>query len=95
MGNHDASSATGMNNAFLFQQERDQASSYWNDPSHDPGIEFIDRSDFPFFYTFQSNDIFFMVWDGSSSRIPEGKTGLGGKPPSLARRLNEPGPEFC
>jgi hypothetical protein len=73
MGNHDASSATGVNNAFLFKQERDQASSYWNDPSHDPGLEFIDRSDYPFFYTFKYNDIFFMAWDGSSSHIPPDK----------------------
>jgi Icc-related predicted phosphoesterase len=73
IGNHDASSATGVNNAFLFKQERDQASHYWSDPKHDPGVEFIDRFDFPFFYTFKYDDIFFMAWDGSSSRIPEDK----------------------
>ncbi len=73
IGNHDASSATGVNNTFLFKQERDRASSYWNAPKHDPGVEFIDRFDFPFFYTFKYGDIFFMAWDGSSSRIPEDK----------------------
>ena len=71
MGNHDASSARGVNDAFLFSQERDLASKYWNDPGHSPGLEFIDRYDFPFFYTFRYDDIFFMAWDGSSSRIPE------------------------
>jgi hypothetical protein len=70
LGNHDASSATGVNNAYLFKQERDLASGYWNDAKHDPGIEFIDRYEFPFFYTFKYGDIFFMAWDGSSSRIP-------------------------
>jgi Icc-related predicted phosphoesterase len=73
IGNHDASSALGVNDTFLFGQERDQASGYWNDPQHDPGIDFIDRDDFPFFYTFKYNDIFFMAWDGSSSRIPDAK----------------------
>lgn len=70
IGNHDASSATGVNNVFLFKQERDLASAYWNDPKHDPGIEFIDRFEFPFFYSFKYGDVFFMAWDGSSSRIP-------------------------
>jgi hypothetical protein len=70
LGNHDASSATGVNNAFLFQQERDLAAAYWADPGHDPGVTFIDRTDFPFYYTFEKDGIFFMAWDGSSSRIP-------------------------
>jgi hypothetical protein len=73
MGNHDASSATGVNDTFLFKQERDLARRYWNDPNHASGVEFIDRFDFPFFYTFKYNDIFFMAWDGSSSRIPADK----------------------
>lgn len=73
IGNHDASSARGVNDAFLFSRERDLASAYWNDPNHDPGLEFLDRDDFPFFYTFKYDDIFFMAWDGSSSRIPTEK----------------------
>jgi len=73
VGNHDASSATGANNSFLFQRERDLASAYWSDPSHHPGVNFIDRSEFPFFYTFEQGGIFFMAWDGSSSRIPADK----------------------
>lgn len=71
LGNHDASSALGANNQFLFQQERQLAAAYWNADEHDPGLDFIDRSQFPFFYTFQQDDIFFMAWDGSSSRISE------------------------
>ncbi len=73
VGNHDASSATGSNNSFLFQRERDLASAYWATPEHSPGVNFIDRSDFPFFYTFEQQGIFFMAWDGSSSRIPADK----------------------
>ncbi len=73
IGNHDASSARGKEGNFIFQQERDLASEYWNNPKHNPGIEFIDRNEFPFFYTFKHKDIFFMAWDGSSHKIPPEK----------------------
>ena len=73
VGNHDASSATGVHNQFLFQQERDLAAAYWTDPAHNPGVKFIDRTDFPFYYTFEQQGIFFMAWDGSSSLIPADK----------------------
>ncbi|HIK46801.1 MAG TPA: metallophosphoesterase [Leptolyngbyaceae cyanobacterium M65_K2018_010] len=73
LGNHDASSALGVNNQFLFKQERDLASAYWLTPEHDPGVKFIDRTDFPFYYTFEYNGLFFMAWDGSSSHIPDDK----------------------
>lgn len=73
LGNHDASSARGQSDQFTFQQERQRAAAYWNDPTHSPGVTFIDRTDFPFYYTFEQNGVFFMAWDGSSSRIPEDK----------------------
>lgn len=73
VGNHDASSALSINGGFLFQQERDLASEYWNAPAHDPGVQFVDRYEFPFYYTFEDQDVFFLVWDGSSSRIPAAK----------------------
>ncbi|MEM7727455.1 MAG: metallophosphoesterase [Cyanobacteria bacterium P01_A01_bin.45] len=73
VGNHDASSAVGIGNKFLFKQERDLASEYWNKTEHNPGVEFIDRNEFPFYYTFKHKDIFFMAWDGSSSKIPPEK----------------------
>lgn len=70
IGNHDASSAMSVSGNFLFQRERDVASNYWNNPDHAPGIEFVERYEFPFYYTFKSEDVFFLAWDGSSSRIP-------------------------
>lgn len=73
IGNHDASSALAISGQFLFQQERDLASRYWNDPAHDSGIQFIDRFEFPFYYSFKYQDVFFLSWDGSSSRIPDTK----------------------
>jgi hypothetical protein len=74
IGNHDASSAVGFDrDKFLFQQERDLAREYWQKPEHNPGVKFIDRFEFPFYYTFEDKGIFFLVWDGSSSRIPPEK----------------------
>ena len=69
IGNHDASSAQGVGGNFLFQRERDLAAEYWENPAHDPGIQFIDRNEFPFYYTFKFKDIFFLTWDASSSKI--------------------------
>ena len=73
IGNHDASGALGINDSPLFQQERDLAAAYWQEPQHDPGVEFLDRFEFPFYYTFRYGDVFFMAWDGSSSHIPADK----------------------
>lgn len=73
IGNHDASSAQAINGGFLFQQERDLAGEYWNAPEHNPGLQFVDRNEFPFYYSFAYQDIFFLVWDGSSSQIPAAK----------------------
>ncbi|MGA7934350.1 MAG: metallophosphoesterase, partial [Kovacikia sp.] len=70
IGNHDASAALAVSGKFLFQKDREQANDYWNDPKHDPGLEFVDRAGFPFYYTFQHKDIFYLVWDASSSTIP-------------------------
>ncbi len=73
IGNHDASSALGIEGQYLFQQERDLAAVYWQDPQHNPGVRFSDRFEFPFYYTFEHGGIFFLVWDGSSSKIPADK----------------------
>lgn len=73
IGNHDASSSVSANNQFRFQQERDLAVEYWQNPRHNTGVKYLDRTEFPFYYTFEQDDIFFLVWDGSSSRIPADK----------------------
>ena len=70
LGNHDASGAVASDGGFLFNKDRDAASAYWNAPSHNPGLQFVDRAGFPFYYSFQQNDIFFLVWDASAATIP-------------------------
>lgn len=80
LGNHDASNVQGAG-GFRFQRERDAAAKYWQNPAHNPGLEFGDRADYPFSYSFTASreqssrqnrdkpDVFFLVWDGSGSKI--------------------------
>ncbi len=69
LGNHDASSARSLKGSFLFQTERDYAAAYWRDPNHPTGLEFIDRGDFPFYYSFKQGDVFFLTWDASGNIV--------------------------
>ncbi len=73
VGNHDSSSALGLDGSFLFQKERDITKEFWDDPAHDPRVTFVDRYEFPFYYTFEFAGIFFLAWDGSSHLIPDEK----------------------
>jgi hypothetical protein len=70
IGNHDASGALSVGGTFLFNREREAATAYWNAPAHNPNLQFVDRAGFPFHYTFQHKDIFYLVWDASTSRLP-------------------------
>jgi Calcineurin-like phosphoesterase len=69
IGNHDGSGAIASDGSFSFARDRAIATDYWTNPTRDPGLQFIDRAKFPFYYTFQQNNIFFLVWDASTSEI--------------------------
>ncbi len=71
MGNHDASGALSVGGKFLFSNERELASAYWNNPQNDPRLKFVDRAGFPFYYSFEQNNIFYLVWDASTGQIPK------------------------
>ena len=66
IGNHDGSGAI-KNNVLLFERERDLARTYWQ--KQPPELNFIDRRNFPFYYSFEQDNIFFLVWDASSAEI--------------------------
>lgn len=90
VGNHDASSALTVNGTFLFPRDRAATTEYWQDPAHNSGVQFVDKFEFPFYYTFQFKDVFFLVWDGSSSYIPPAKLAwvekaLGSEPAQAAK----------
>jgi len=70
LGNHDASNARDASGAALFGDERAVAAAYWRDPDHDPGLKFVDRAGFPFYYSFMEKDIFFLTWDASTAKVP-------------------------
>ena len=69
IGNHDGSGSVD-NGKFSFEGDRNAAKKYWNDPKHNPNLNFVDRAEFPFYYTFQQDDIFCLVWDASTATIP-------------------------
>ncbi len=63
LGNHDGPRS--------YPVERRVAQEFWNRPEADPGIEFVDREFFPNYYSFVLDDIFFVSWEASSSKITE------------------------
>jgi Icc-related predicted phosphoesterase len=65
IGNHDGSGYP--NHA----RDRAFASNYWNNPKHTPDLAFIDKGDFPFWYSYRSGPVFFASWDASTEAIPE------------------------
>jgi Calcineurin-like phosphoesterase len=69
LGNHDASGAAGAGGQMTFERDRRLAEAYWK--THTPQLQFIDREHFPFYYSFTQNNIFFLVWDASSSVISD------------------------
>lgn len=69
IGNHDASGSSS-GGKYAFENDRNAATKYWNDPNHDANLNFVDRAGFPFYYTFQQNEIFFLVWDASTATVP-------------------------
>ena len=66
IGNHDGSGAI-KNQNFIFERERALAKAYWQ--PQQLGLNFVDRANFPFYYSFQINGIFFLVWDASTQNI--------------------------
>jgi hypothetical protein len=69
IGNHDGSGAIAKGK-LTFERDRQFATAYWQDPQHASGLEFVDRAGYPFYYTFMQNEIFYLVWDASTSIIP-------------------------
>ena len=57
---------------YIFAQERAAAQAYWTASDRDLGLEQLSSSaDFPFRYSFVQNDIFFLVWEASTSELDE------------------------
>ena len=70
IGNHDGSGAI-KDRTLIFKQERDLAQAYWQQQQDRLGLNFVDRANFPFYYSFEQKDIFFLVWDASTDNISQ------------------------
>ena len=70
IGNHDGSGAI-KDRALIFERERDLAKAYWQQHQQQLGLEFVDEANFPFYYSFKLNGIFFLVWDASTQNISQ------------------------
>ena len=69
IGNHDGSGAI-KDRTLIFERERNLAKAYWQQHQQ-LGLKFVDKANFPFYYSFKINDIFFLVWDASTQNISQ------------------------
>jgi len=63
LGNHDGS---GSGN---FDHERELAKEYWS--PHKPELNYVNSEHFPFYYSFEFEDLFVISWDASNHIITE------------------------
>ena len=70
IGNHDASSQTYNDGSYIYTIDRDVTTRYWQSHQNDLDLQYIDTGDFPYYYSFKQNDIFYIVWDASSANVP-------------------------
>ncbi|MEM1239988.1 MAG: metallophosphoesterase [Cyanobacteria bacterium P01_H01_bin.26] len=69
IGNHDGSSLQNKG-SYIYRTDREVTGRYWRDHQDSIGLQYIDTGDFPYYYSFKQNDIFYMVWDASSANVP-------------------------
>ncbi|MDQ8005485.1 MAG: metallophosphoesterase [Pedobacter sp.] len=61
VGNHDASPS--------YQQDRKLAQDFWLSKQQQLGLKYIDKTNFPFHFSYQQNDIFFISWDAAGAKV--------------------------
>lgn len=70
MGNHDASPN--------FLKDRAAAKQFWDHHLPSSNLSFVDKTHYPFYYSYVKNNVFFMSWDASAAEIqPEVMDWLG------------------
>lgn len=75
MGNHDASGSLTPEGQYRFARDRAAAQAYWQRTQGTLGLDWIDRRDFPFYYSIRLRDgagrsVYILVWDASTARLP-------------------------
>ncbi|WP_410219901.1 metallophosphoesterase family protein [Pedobacter sp.] len=61
VGNHDASPN--------FTKDREVASRYWLSKKDSLGLDFISDENYPFYFSYANNRVFFISWDASGAQI--------------------------
>jgi hypothetical protein len=61
LGNHDGSAYPA------HQRDRALAVEHWHRPEHRPGVEFVDSTHFPVYYSFRQGSVFVLAWDASNA----------------------------
>jgi predicted MPP superfamily phosphohydrolase len=61
IGNHDASPN--------FTKERAIAKQFWTDEIKATNLDFVDSSNYPFYYSYTQQNVFFISWDASAAKI--------------------------
>ena len=63
LGNHDASPT--------FLTDRRIANEFWKENVAATNLDFVDSSHYPFYFSYTKDNIFFISWDASGSKVPE------------------------
>lgn len=61
VGNHDA--------APNYKHDRQTAQEFWNTKRNHLGLKYVDDSNFPFYFSYQQNGIFFISWDAAGAKV--------------------------
>lgn len=61
LGNHDASPS--------FTLDRSMASEFWNREKQATGLTFVDAENYPFYFSYIKNNVFFISWDAAGAKI--------------------------
>lgn len=61
VGNHDASPS--------YLVDRKLSQKFWQDNIQATGLDFVDSSHYPFYYSFIKSNIFFISWDAAGAKV--------------------------
>lgn len=61
VGNHDASPS--------FAKDREAASHYWLSKKDSLGLDFASDTNYPFYFSYTNNGVFFISWDAAGAQI--------------------------
>lgn len=63
VGNHDASPS--------YKLDRDLAKEFWKGNVAKTNLAFADSSNFPYYFSYVKNNIFFISWDAAGAEVPK------------------------